>query len=155
MASGEMNDADWQAFLDQVLALLSKPLIEGGVIFAFMDWRSIHRLYAAGFSAGLDLVNLIVWYKEAGAMGGLYRSAHELVSVFCKGKVARTNNIELGRHGRNRTNVWVAPGADVPPLIRTVFGWNFPLMISRWEKENSNEGIEVLGGADRVCAEAG
>jgi len=112
MGSGEMNDAEWQAFLNQVLALLSVSLVEGGVIFVFMDWRSIHRLYAAGFSAGLDLVNLIVWYKEAGAMGGLYRSAHELIAVFCKGKVPRTDNIELGRHGRNRTNVWVAPGAN-------------------------------------------
>jgi len=108
MASGEMNDAEWQAFLDKVLMLLTAPLIEGGIIFAFMDWRSIHRLYAAGSAAGLSLVNLVVWYKEAGAMGGLYRSAHELIALFCKGKVPRTNNVELGRHGR----VWVAPGAN-------------------------------------------
>jgi DNA modification methylase len=45
-------------------------------------------------------------------MGALYRSAHELIATFCKGKAARTNNVELGRHGRNRTNVWVAPGAN-------------------------------------------
>lgn len=107
-----MNDAEWQAFLDRVLALLAAPLIKGGIIFAFMDWRSIHRLYAAGFAAGLSLVNLVVWYKEAGAMGGLYRSAHKLIALFCKGKVPRTNNVELGRHGRNRNNVWVAPGAN-------------------------------------------
>lgn len=112
MASGEMNDAEWQAFLDRVLMLLAAPLIEGGIIFAFMDWRSIHRLYTAGFAAGLNLVNLVVWYKEAGAMGGLYRSAHELIALFCKGKIPRTNNVELGRHGRNRNNVWIAPGAN-------------------------------------------
>jgi DNA modification methylase len=112
MASGEMNDAEWQDFLDKVLMLLAAPLIEGGTIFAFMDWRSIHRLYMAGFAAGLNLVNLVVWYKEAGAMGGLYRSAHELIALFCKGKVPRANNVELGRHGRNRNNVWVAPGAN-------------------------------------------
>lgn len=114
MASGEMDDVQWQAFLDNVLALLSETLVEGGVIFAFMDWRSIDRLYGAGRAAGLTLVNLVVWYKEAGAMGGLYRSAHELVAVFCKGKTPRINNVELGRHGRNRTNVWIAPGANRP-----------------------------------------
>jgi DNA modification methylase len=112
MASGEMGHPEWQAFLDKVLTQLAAPLIEGGIIFVFMDWRSIHRVYGAGFAAGLNLVNLIVWYKEAGAMGALYRSAHELIATFCKGKAARTNNVELGRHGRNRTNVWVAPGAN-------------------------------------------
>lgn len=112
MASGEMNDAEWQAFLDKVLESLSAPLVEGGVAFVFMDWRSIHRLYAAGFAAGLNLINLIVWHKQAGGMGGCYRSAHELIAVFCKGKTPRINNIELGRHGRNRTNVWMIAGAN-------------------------------------------
>jgi hypothetical protein len=94
------------------LVRLSASLIEGGIVFAFMEWRSIHRLYAAGSAAGLNLVNLVVWYKEAGAMGGLYRSAHELIATFCKGAFPRVNNVELGRHGRNRNNVWVAPGAN-------------------------------------------
>jgi len=112
MASGEMNDAQWQGFLDGTLTQLAAPLIEGGIIFVFMDWRSMHRVYAAGLAAGLNLVNLVVWYKEAGAMGALYRSAHELIATFCKGKVPRTNNVELGRHGRNRTNVWAVAGAN-------------------------------------------
>lgn len=112
MASGEMNDAEWQAFLDEVMAQLSCSLVEGGVIFAFMDWRSVDRLYAAGFKSGLNLINLVVWYKEAGGMGGLYRSAHELVAIFCKGKSPRINNVGLGKNGRNRNNVWVAPGAN-------------------------------------------
>jgi DNA modification methylase len=45
-------------------------------------------------------------------MGALYRSAHELIAVFCKGDKPRVNNVELGRHGRDRTNVWEAPGAN-------------------------------------------
>lgn len=112
MASGEMDDDEWQAFLDRTLAVLADSLAEGGVVFAFMDWRSIDRLYAAGAAAKLNLINLVVWYKQAGAMGGLYRSAHELIAVFCKGASPRTNNVALGRHGRNRTNVWEAPGAN-------------------------------------------
>lgn len=112
MASGEMDDAKWQSFLDNAHKLLSAPLAEGGVTFVFMDWRSIHRLYAAGFAAGLDLLNLVVWYKQAVAMGSLYRSVHELIAVFSKGKNPRIDNVELGRHGRNRNNVWCAPGAN-------------------------------------------
>ncbi|SCW33645.1 ParB-like nuclease domain-containing protein [Sphingobium faniae] len=60
-----------------------------------------------------EIRKLRLTLKEAGAMGGLYRSAHELIALFCKGKVPRTNNVELGRHGRNRNNVWVAPGAMI------------------------------------------
>jgi len=112
MASGEMDDAAWQDFLNTALTRLAAPLVDGAVLFAFMDWRSIHRLYEAGFFAGLNLINLAIWYKRAGAMGTLYRSAHELVAVFCKGKTPRINNVELGRHGRNRDNVWCAPGAN-------------------------------------------
>ena len=112
MASGEMSDEEFQTFLDNVLNLMATFLEAGAVLFAFMDWRSIHRLYAAGFSAHLKLINLVVWYKESGAMGTLYRSAHELIAVFCKGEQPRHNNVKLGSHGRDRTNVWCAPGAN-------------------------------------------
>tara|TARA_R100001244_G_scaffold86820_10_gene66503 strand:- start:40704 stop:42185 length:1482 start_codon:yes stop_codon:yes gene_type:complete len=112
MASGEMSDAEFQAFLDKVFAMLSLWLVAGAVLFVFMDWRSMHRVYAAGHAAKLKLINLVVWYKESGGMGALYRSAHELIAVFCHGEKPRVNNIELGRHGRDRTNVWVAPGAN-------------------------------------------
>ena len=112
MASGEMSGDQFQVFLNTCITLMAAWLATGAVLFAFMDWRSVHRLYAAGEAAGLRLINLVVWYKEAGAMGSLYRSAHELIAVFCKGAKIRTNNVELGRHGRNRDNVWVEPGSN-------------------------------------------
>lgn len=112
MASGELNDAQWQQFLDILFLRLVLVLSPGSVLFVFMDWRSIHRVYAAALAAKLKIINLAVWYKEAGAMGTLYRSAHELVAVFCKGDKPHINNVELGRHGRDRQNVWCAPGAN-------------------------------------------
>ena len=33
-------------------------------------------------------------------------------SVYKNGKAAHRNNVELGRHGRNRTNVWDYPGQN-------------------------------------------
>jgi DNA modification methylase len=36
----------------------------------------------------------------------LYRSQHELIFVFKSGTGRHTNNVELGKNGRNRTNVW-------------------------------------------------
>lgn len=39
-------------------------------------------------------------------MGTFYRSQHELVFVWKVGDAPHVNNVELGKHGRYRTNVW-------------------------------------------------
>jgi DNA modification methylase len=39
-------------------------------------------------------------------MGSLYRSKHELILVFRVGDAPHFNAVQLGKHGRNRTNVW-------------------------------------------------
>ena len=43
-------------------------------------------------------------------MGSFYRSKHELVFAWKSGTAAHINNVELGQHGRNRTNVWEYAG---------------------------------------------
>jgi DNA modification methylase len=45
-------------------------------------------------------------------MGSLYRSQHELVFVFKHGKDSHRNNIQLGKFGRYRSNVWPYAGAN-------------------------------------------
>jgi DNA methylase len=45
-------------------------------------------------------------------MGSLYRSQHELIFVFKNGTKPHINNVELGRFGRNRTNVWNYAGVN-------------------------------------------
>lgn len=47
-------------------------------------------------------------------MGALYRSRHELVFVFKHGRVTHRNNVQLGRYGRDRTNVWLYPSPRTP-----------------------------------------
>ena len=58
------------------------------------------------------MVNLCVWTKTNAGMGSLYRSQHELVAVFKRGTRPHINAVELGRHGRYRTNVWAYAGAN-------------------------------------------
>lgn len=77
-----------------------------------MDWRHTGEILAASRAASCDLLNLCVWVKSNGGMGSFYRSRHELVFVFKNGKAAHRNNIQLGRFGRNRTNVWNYAGAN-------------------------------------------
>ena len=110
MASGEMSQSEFSQFLKGVFTLLAEYSIPGSLHYAFMDWRHMGEILSAGMSAYTALKNVCVWNKLSGGMGSLYRSQHELVFVFKNGDAPHTNNIELGVHGRYRTNVWDYPG---------------------------------------------
>lgn len=112
MFSGKESDAEFVTFIETYLKHSSAVMVEGGVIFACTDWRQIDLVLAAGHNAGLKRINVHVWNKGSGGMGGVYRSAHELIPMFCKGETPRVNNVALGTHGRDRTNVWTFPGAN-------------------------------------------
>lgn len=112
MASGEMSRAEFVAFLARIFENLTSVSVDGSLHYIFMDHRHIGEMMAAGESTYTELLNLCVWVKDNGGMGSLYRSQHELVFVWKSGKAAHRNNVELGRHGRYRTNVWNYPGAN-------------------------------------------
>lgn len=112
MASGEMSSAQFTSFLSTVLSLLASNSVSGAIHFICMDWRHLPELLAAG-RAYTELKNICVWNKTNGGMGSLYRSKHELVLVYKNGTAPHINNVELGRHGRYRTNVWDYAGANV------------------------------------------
>ena len=112
MASGEMTDMQFRAFLGDFLKHLFGRLPKGGIAMACMDWRHIEELIAVGKATGFELINLCVWNKTNGGMGSLYRSKHELVAVFKKPGAPHCNNVALGKHGRNRTNVWDYAGVN-------------------------------------------
>jgi len=110
--AGKESDAEFRVFLQTYLRICRASLAPGGVLFACMDWRQIDILLDAGRDAGLDRINVAVWNKGSGGMGGLYRSAHEFIAVFCNGKSPAINNVALGVFGRDRTNVWTYAGAN-------------------------------------------
>lgn len=110
MASGEMTKAEFLEFLTVASTNAADHLIDGGLLYGFMDWRSLAAYTVALEASGLVQNNLCIWNKMTGGMGSLYRSAYELCLVFKKGTAPHTNNVELGKHGRYRTNVWDHPG---------------------------------------------
>lgn len=112
MASGEMTEEEFTAFLETVFNCMAEWSHDGAIHFVCMDWRHLFELLAVGRSVFKELKNLCVWTKMNGGMGSLYRSQHELVVVFKKGSAPHINNVELGRHGRHRTNVWTYPGMN-------------------------------------------
>ena len=112
MASGEMSEAEFEAFLKTAFSKMARVASDGALHYIFMDWRHMAELLSAGRSVYGDLVNLCIWNKANGGMGSFYRSKHELVFVFKNGAKPHINNVELGRHGRNRTNVWDYAGVN-------------------------------------------
>jgi hypothetical protein len=112
MASGEMSTSEFQAFLKTTLQHAADASHPGAIHFVCMDWRQLQPLQAAGEAVFAELKNLCVWAKTNAGMGSLYRSQHELVLVFKTRGGAHRNNVELGRHGRHRSNVWSYPGAN-------------------------------------------
>lgn len=111
-ASGEMTSKAFTTFLSEALNLGATYSRPGAVWFACMDWRHIGEILRAGEIAFDAFLNLCVWSKTNGGMGSLYRSQHELVFVFRKGGKTHRNNVQLGRLGRNRTNVWQYAGVN-------------------------------------------
>ena len=106
MASGEMTDAAFVDFLKDSLGACAAVSRGGAVHFVCMDWRHMGALETAGAAVYDTLLILCVWNKSNAGMGSLYRSKHELVFVFKVGDAPHFNAVELGKHGRNRTNVW-------------------------------------------------
>lgn len=112
MGSGEMSDKEFQDFLTSSHQLMSAHMKDGGIIFSCMDWRHIKMLLTTGEDSDLELKNICVWAKDNAGMGSLYRSRHEMVVVFKKGKGKHINNVQLGKNGRSRSNVWEYPGVN-------------------------------------------
>lgn len=110
-AFGEMSRDAFVAFLETTPGNAARSLRPGGVIFACIDWRHVTELQEALEALGLRLLNICVWVKDAAGMGGLYRSQHEFVLVAQRPGDRFLNNVQLGRYGRNRTNVWSYAGA--------------------------------------------
>ena len=111
-ASGEMSQAQFRNFLSQTLGNGVRVSVEGAVHFVCMDWRHIGALIEVGRELYGDMLNIVAWVKSNAGQGSFYRSQHEFIGVFRVGEESHRNNVELGRFGRNRSNVWTYAGVN-------------------------------------------
>ncbi len=112
MASGELSREEFISFLKATLGAAAAVSRAGAVHFVCMDWRHVRELIEAGGEVYGQFLNLVVWVKSNAGQGSFYRSQHELIGVFRVGSAPHLNNIELGRHGRSRSNVWEYAGVN-------------------------------------------
>jgi DNA modification methylase len=145
MASGEMSLEEFIQFLSSACRLMAEHSTDGSLHFLFMDFRHMRELLAAGHLAYSELINLCVWVKRNAGMGSLYRSQHELVFLFKAGTAPHINNIQLGKYGRNRTNVWQYAGANS-------FGRDRDAML---ERHATSKPIDLVADAIMDCSHRG
>jgi DNA modification methylase len=144
-ASGEMSRDEFRSFLITTCSLLAKHSADGSIHYVCMDWRHSADLLAAGEQIYSELKNIAVWVKSNAGLGSLYRSQHEFVFVFKSGKAGHVNNIELGKFGRHRTNVWEYDSANV----RSRKGDNLLAL------HPTAKPIDLVADAIRDCSKAG
>lgn len=112
MASGEMSQEAFTAFLATTFARLVSVAQDGAIHFICMDWRHIQEVLDAAAGPYSELKNLCVWAKTNAGMGAFYRSQHELVFAYKQGTAPHINNFGLGETGRHRSNLWTYAGAN-------------------------------------------
>jgi DNA modification methylase len=112
MASGELSPSQFVDFLTNTLSAAASVSQDGALHYVCIDWRHIDQLLEASGEVYGATLNLVVWVKSNAGQGSFYRSQHELIAVFRVGDRSNLNNIELGHHGRNRSNVWHYQGAN-------------------------------------------
>lgn len=111
-ASGEMSSAAFVEFLKATMGNAARVCRAGALNYVCMDWRHMGELLQAGKAIYDAHINTCIWTKTNAGQGSFYRSAHEQIAVFRVGPVSHLNNVELGRHGRSRSNVWPYPGVN-------------------------------------------
>jgi DNA modification methylase len=107
-----MSEAEFLAFNRAWMRAFLPVLVDGAILATFIDWRGYPVVHAAATQSALTALNLVVWNKTNAGMGSLYRSQHELLPLFKNGSAPHVNNVELGKRGRWRSNVWTYPGAS-------------------------------------------
>jgi hypothetical protein len=100
------HSSEYFTLAKDALMILKGSCAPAALVYACVDWRYVTEMTVAARACDMPLYNICVDTKPGGPIGGIYRDAHELVCVFNVGADSPFHNQELGRHGRDRSNVW-------------------------------------------------
>lgn len=112
MASGELSDGQYREKVHTWLSTASAVSRDDAVHYVCMDWRICPEVIQTARNVYGAMLNLVVWAKANAGMGSFYRSQHELIGVFRVGQSPHRNNVQLGKFGRSRSNLWSYAGVN-------------------------------------------
>jgi hypothetical protein len=109
--SGENCSERYFAFVKEALLILKRSSAPTALAYCCVDWRHLTEMTVAARACGMRLYNICAHTNNGSGMGGIYRNEYGMVCVFNVGPESPLHNQELGRHGRNRSNLWSYPKA--------------------------------------------
>jgi hypothetical protein len=107
-----MSRPQFVRFLTGALEEAARVSRPGAIHFVCMDGQHIRDLIEAGEAVYESFDDLVTWVKTNAGQGGLYRKQSEFIGVFRVGGAPHRNNVQMGKFGRNRSNVWTYAGAN-------------------------------------------
>jgi hypothetical protein len=107
-----MSRPQFVRFLIATLEQAARVSQRGAIHFVCMDGKHIRDLIEAGDAVYDAYLDLVTWVKTNAGQGGLYRKQSEFIGVFRVGRGPNRNNVQMGKFGRNRSNVWTYAGAN-------------------------------------------
>jgi DNA modification methylase len=111
-ASGALSAPEYVAFLQKVLGNAARVSVDGAVHFVSCDWRRIAELITAGRTVYGAMLDRCIWADTITSPGSPYRSQCVDVGVFLVRNGAQQSEVQFGRSGRNRSNLWRYAGVN-------------------------------------------
>ncbi|KWV92009.1 DNA modification methylase [Erythrobacter sp. YT30] len=105
-AHGEMSPNEFTRFQTIVMRLMKEHSNQGSLHAFFMSYHFLPELFRAGMIAFSRPKALCTWIKSQPGQGSLFRSKTEFIAYLKNGTAPHRNNVQLGKHGRNRTTAW-------------------------------------------------
>ena len=117
-AHGEMSPNEFTRFQTTFMRLMKENSKPGSLHAFFMSYHYLAELFRAGLIVFGRPKAMCTWIKSQPGQGSLFRSQTEQVVYFKNGNAPHRNNVQLGKHGRNRTTAWHYDGMTTPSAER-------------------------------------
>lgn len=107
---GEMSPNEFTRFLTTVMRLMKDASEPGAWQAFFMSYHFLLELMRAGTVVFGRPKAMCTWIKSQPGQGTPFRSQTEQIVYFRNGDAPARDNVQLGKHGRNRSTAWYYDG---------------------------------------------
>jgi hypothetical protein len=116
---GEMTPNEFTRFLTTVMRHMLDSSEPGAWHAFFMSYHFLLELLRAGTIVFDRPRAMCTWVKSQPGQGSPFRSQTEHIAYFRNGKTSPRDNVQLGRHDRNRSTAWHYDGMTTASAERS------------------------------------